>query len=48
MTELNEKSNPDNLICRYKGPDADLLFDDSDDDFILLDWIWEGNTSKPS
>ena len=45
MTELNEKSNPENLICGYKGPNADVLFGDSDDDFILLDWIWEGNIS---
>ena len=41
MTGLDKKINPDNLIYRYKGPTADIKFDEFDNAVNLLDEITE-------
>ena len=42
ITGLDKKVNPDNLIYRYKGPTADVNFDEFDNVLNPLDEIKEG------
>ena len=45
LTKLDKKVNPDDLICKYKGPNADAKFNEFDNALDLLDKIREGGIS---
>ena len=45
ITILNKKVNPDDLIYRYKGFNADAKFNEFDNAFSLLDKIRDGKVS---
>ena len=42
ITRLDKRVNLDNLVYRYKGPTADVKFDEFYNALNLLDKIYEG------
>ena len=45
ITELDKKVNPHDLICKYKGPTADVKFNKFDNALSLTDEIRKGEIS---
>ena len=45
IINLDEKVNPDNLIYRYKDPNADVKFNDFDNALDILNKVKEGEIS---
>ena len=45
ITKLDKNVNPDDLICKYKGPTADVKFNEFDNALNLIDKIREGEIS---
>ena len=45
ITKLDKNVNPDDLIYKYKGPTADVKFNEFDSALNLIDKIREGEIS---